>query len=194
LEAFRTLRANLLFACPSEVGNVVLITSPCSGDGKTTCAYSLASALARAGRSVLVIDTEPHRDSGRRLEDSEGRNDLAAILEGGVGWRTATLPVAVSPSCRFDAIRVGGSASSELLSSRAMREFIADARLSYAWVIIDAPSYSGLSDALMLSATADCVLTVLRPQHTPKRLAAENVRRLAAIPAHYALVLNDVRF
>ena len=39
------------------VGKVVLVTSPGPGDGKTTCALSLAAMLAADNRRVLVIDT-----------------------------------------------------------------------------------------------------------------------------------------
>jgi Mrp family chromosome partitioning ATPase len=73
-----------------------------------------------------------------------------------------------------------------------MREFIDEARLGYDFVLLDAPSYPVMSDALILAAMADWVLNVVRPQHTTRRLAAENARWLSAGATPYAFVLNDV--
>jgi Mrp family chromosome partitioning ATPase len=49
IEAFRALRAGLYGALPSRRGGVVLVTSPCLGDGKTTCTLGLAARLAADG-------------------------------------------------------------------------------------------------------------------------------------------------
>jgi tyrosine-protein kinase Etk/Wzc len=190
LEAFRTLRTNLYDARAWGRGTVVLMTSPCNGDGKTTCAYSLASTLARAGTSVLLVDTDL-RDDEEDLDAMPGK-DLGAVLQGRDSWRNVTQEVTVSHSCQFQIIR-GGAASAELLLTPAMRDFIAEARTTYDFVLLDSPSFPGLSDALVLASLADCVLSVIRLEHTHRKPAAENVQRLSASAGTYGLILNDVR-
>jgi len=195
VEAYRTLRTNLIYACPREIGNVILITSPCSGDGKTTCARSLASSIARISRSVLLVDAgvgaPPTTGTG---SSADGRDGLGAILEGHDVWRAAVRSVSVSEACRFDVIRGGGAhALGDLVSSTSMRDFVAEARRTYDFVIFDAPSYPAFSDALVLSSLADCVLSVVRPRHTSKRLAAENARRLSGGAGQFGIVINAVR-
>jgi tyrosine-protein kinase Etk/Wzc len=192
LEAFRTLRINLYEARTRGIGNVVLLTSPCKGDGKTTCAYSLASTLARAGTSVLLVDTDLHDGVGRSRDDDTGGRDLRAVLKGWEPWRNVVQAVTVPSGCSFHVMH-GGPASAELLLTPTMRQFVTDARTSYDFVILDSTSFPGLSDALVLMPLADCVLSVIRLEHTHRKLAAENVQRLSATAAPYGVILNDVR-
>ena len=193
LEAFRTLRTNLYDLRVWGRGTVVLLTSPCEGDGKTTCAYSLASTLARAGTSVLLVDTDL-RDPDDAA-DSFGLvgKDLHSVLQGLEQWRDVVQRVKVSEHTGFHVIRGGGPASAELLLAPAMRDFIGEARTTYDFVLLDAPSYPGLSDALVLASLSDCVLSVIRLEHTHKRLAAENVQRLSSAVSMYGLILNGAR-
>ncbi len=74
-EAFRILRTSLRHWAALGRGGVLLVTSPHSGDGKTTVALSLASVLAAEGKRVLVIDADMTRARAR----SEPANDGATL-------------------------------------------------------------------------------------------------------------------
>jgi Mrp family chromosome partitioning ATPase len=190
-EAFRTLRTNLLHASGGHdgpVGQVVLITSPGKGDGKTTCSYSFASMLARSGSSVLVVDTDL-RDKAQ----GAASGNLRAVLEGRETWESMVEQVTVAPGCQFDVIHGGGPASSELLSMNRMRELISEARWTYGYVVLDSTSFPAFSDALLLLPLADCILSIVRLEHTHRRLAVENARRLSECGALYGVVLNGAR-
>src|SRR5690606_24376481 len=68
VEAFRTLRTRLSFALQEQgSGGVILITSPCLGDGKTTCTFALAWMRAADGKRVLVLDTDLRNPSHAKL-------------------------------------------------------------------------------------------------------------------------------
>ena len=84
-EAFRHLRTGLYQDGPG--GQVVVITSPSAGDGKTLCTLSLASALAADGKRVLVLEADMHRPSMARLLDLPRGGDLGICWPGGrPGW------------------------------------------------------------------------------------------------------------
>lgn len=58
-ERVRELRTNLRFAVPAGSGTPprsIAVTSPSTGEGRTTTAIDLAAALAESGRSVIVVD------------------------------------------------------------------------------------------------------------------------------------------
>jgi tyrosine-protein kinase Etk/Wzc len=190
VEAFRTLRANMYGACSRERGNVVLFTSPSSGDGKTTCTYFLASLLSSAGRSVLVVDTGLERASRSRRRAAD--KGLAEVLYRKEPWDRVPREVQVSESCSFHAIGRGGDGTTDLLSSGAMVEFVEEVRSAYDFVLLEAPSYPAVSDTLVLAEMADCVVAVVRLEHTPRTLAEENVRGLSTVVENYGVVLNDM--
>jgi tyrosine-protein kinase Etk/Wzc len=194
LEAFRTLRANLNAACGRDRGSVVLFTSPYSGDGKTTCAYWLASTLARSGRSVLLVDAGLRSSTrfdpkGPRIKKARGLGD---VLMGQERWQDVLTEISVANGCSFRAIGGGETASTDLLSSNAMLDFVSQARLAYDFVLLEAPSYPAVSDTYVLAGLATCVVSVLRLEHTSRALASENVRQLLTTAPAFGVVVNDV--
>ncbi len=189
-EAFRTLRASLTLQPSSQQhGQVVLITSPSPGDGKTTCAFGLAAALAAEGKFVLLIDADVRKPShhimtGRRLGPG-----LSDVMRGRFDWKQAMhrMPVAVG---EFFFITAGEGASPELLSADAMAPLFASLRTLFDWIVIDMASFPLVSDALSLGPYADHVISVVRLGHTSRSLASQHVRRLAPHVHSYRLVVN----
>jgi tyrosine-protein kinase Etk/Wzc len=191
VEAFRTLRANLEYSRAGAARQVILITSPNPGDGKTTCTLSLAAVLAASGQHVLVVDADLRKQTHHVLEGHTPGVDLRTMLSGDCQWQDIVRPVAVSVG-EFDSIVAGGMAPVELLSSARMMRFLAEARSTYDFVLLDTPSYPLVSDALILSNAADCVLSVLRMEHTSRKLAADHVFKLCSRAELCALILNDL--
>ena len=91
---------------------------------------------------------------------------------------------------RFDSIGAGVNTPVELLSSPRMAELLVRARHHYDYVLLDAPSFPLLSDALMLTRYSDFVLSVIRLGNTPRKLAEEHVRAFSGKQAGHALVVN----
>jgi tyrosine-protein kinase Etk/Wzc len=192
VEAFRTLRANVYGACLRERGNVVLFTSPCSGDGKTTCANLLASSLARGNRSVLFVDAGLRPKDDARASDPQGLG-LSDVLSGRRHWREVVREHDLPSSYRFWSIRGGREESTDLLSSPAMVEFMCQVRAIFDFILVEAPSYPAVSDTLILSRMADYVVDVIRVEYTSRALALDNFQLLAVSASRYGLALNDVR-
>jgi tyrosine-protein kinase Etk/Wzc len=189
-EAFRTLRANLYLASDPSRGNVVLLTSPVPGDGKTTTTIFLAAVLAADGKQVLVIDADLRKPSHDQLLHHTNELGLRGVLSGQCNWRDAVQPV-VSAFGEFYSIGAGKLAPAELLSGERMTRFIAETRARFDYVLIDAASFPLVADALVLAREADCVLSVLRLQHTPRKITSEHTQRLFESSGSYGIVIND---
>ena len=190
IEAFRALRAGLYGALPSRRGGVVLVTSPCLGDGKTTCTLGLAARLAADGKRVLVLDVDLRRPVQHALFGCAPERDLGSVLEGRLSLDEAARAVH-APGGHFHSLGARQQLAVELLSSDRMLELLSEARAAYDFVLLDAPSAPLVSDALVLAAHADCVLSVLRLQHTPRRLTEEHLERLSALTESLGVIIND---
>jgi tyrosine-protein kinase Etk/Wzc len=191
VEAFRALRTRLYqTALAPEGGQVLLVTSPSRGDGKTTVVLSLASVLAADGKSVLVLDVDLRQGKAPSGLDAPREADLRAALIGQCTFQEAVQRMTVAGG-EYDFLGPDGAAPVELLASARMTEFLDDARLIWDYVLIDVPSFPLVSDALSLAPAVDAVLSVIRLDATPARTALEHARRLSTVARAHALIVND---
>lgn len=74
-----TLVANIELACLADAPRTFAVTSAVSGEGRTTIAVNLATALARKGKRVLLVDADLHQS---RRRDVAGLPGLASLGSG----------------------------------------------------------------------------------------------------------------
>lgn len=190
-EAFRGLRTNL-YRSGAGGGNgahVILVTSPSPDDGKTTCVSWLAAALAADERRVLVVDADLRKArSSYDTELADGRG-LQDILRDEATF-DETVQYMPLPASLFAVVSSGGSGPPELLTSGRMQAFLEHVRAHFDYVLIDAPSFPFVSDALILSLHVDQVLSVIRLDHTARSVTDEHLQRLAESAPRVAVVVN----
>lgn len=156
--AFRTLRANLEPRLRAESIETIVVTSPGTGDGKTTVAAVLSESLARLGKRVLLVDADMHRPQLARVSGAPGDGGLSAVLRGQAGLAKA--------------VRKGWHESLSLLPTLADQEasdliarrfagVIADAQARFDITVIDTPPLLGPDDARSVAAAAQGVLLVV---------------------------------
>jgi tyrosine-protein kinase Etk/Wzc len=190
-EAFRGLRTNL-YRSGAAGGNgarVILVTSPNPDDGKTTCVSWLAAALAADERRVLVVDADLRKARSSYDTDLSDGRGLQDILRDEATF-DETVQYMPLPASLFAVVSSGGSAPPELLTSGRMQAFLEQVRSHFDFVLIDAPSFPFVSDALILSLHVDLVLSVIRLDHTARSVADEHLQRLAESAPRLAVVVN----
>ncbi len=81
-EAYRTLRATIARRPTEDKGaQVILVTGPSVGEGKSTTAINLASSLAVTGNDVILIEADLRRPSlGPALELKPDRGGVVSVL------------------------------------------------------------------------------------------------------------------
>ncbi len=191
-EAYRTLRASLLFNREREHGNVILVTSSIPQEGKSTTAVNLARAFAESGDPTLVVDFDLRRSSVHthlRLYREPGLTDYC------------------SKDLRFDIIcqstrqeNLSAVTSGKLppnppalIGSLAVKRFLEACRERYTWIIVDAPPVVSVTDPLLLAKLADMVLMVVRANQVDRKLARRSLTALRRTEARIAgVVLNGV--
>lgn len=198
-EPFQLLRSNLRFFNVAAPAKVVMMTSPMSGDGKSTVSLGLAQAAARAGGRVLLVDCDLRKASlERRLVLTESGPGVAAILAGESDLRSAVVGVPASKASddvHFDFLSGGGPVpnATELFESAAAERLIDEMRESYDLVVLDTPPITVVSDAIPIVGLSDGVVVVLRPGSTHRDTAARLRDQLASAETRVlGIVVNAV--
>lgn len=189
-EAFRSLRTSVHFLYPDSPAQVILVTSPATGDGKTTVALNLAVALGASGDSVVLVDADLRRAGLTRMLSLDRAGGLTAAIR--------------DPSLLPDLLQSGPHVNVQVLSSGALPPDPAEmlgslnmASLLQAMaehadkVILDCSPVIPVTDAVTLSTQVDTVVLVVREKASKRAELAETVRRLQGVGARLAgFVLN----
>ncbi len=200
-EAFRHLRTNLYLACPGQPPKVLLLSSASPGDGKTLCSHALAAALAADGKHVVLIDADMRRHWADADGNDGGGRGLSDVLAGRCHWSEVVrgtpedaIKSPIRVGATFDAILAGASVAgpAELLSGPAFGQLLNDLRASYDFVVIDSPPFPLVVDALVISAHADWVLTVLRIGNSFRDAAGAHLQRFGLLDARHGIIINGV--
>lgn len=162
-ESYRSIRTNIEFIRRNESVQVMLVTSPHSGDGKTTTASNLAISLAQAGRRVLLIDADLRRPSQHLLYGLSTDKGLVHVLKGLLPINTVIQNTSVE---NLDLIAAGPTVDnpSELLASTALVDFVEQVRKLYEVVIFDSSPLLAVTDPSIISSLVDGIVLVLRPR------------------------------
>jgi capsular exopolysaccharide synthesis family protein len=190
-EAYRAVRTSVQFGTDGTARTIV-ITSPSPRDGKSTLSSNLAIAMAKAGKSVLIIDADFRSPSQHRIFGVSGEVGFASVLEAGEMVDRAIRRTTVEG---LHVIPAGPSVSSpsELLNSAALGEILDDLAKQYDHVVIDTPPVLRVDDARIVAASCDSTVLVLRADKSNRKLAEESRDRLSAVGARLlGVVLNDI--
>ena len=190
-DAYRTVRTSLLLSTAGTPPQMVLVTSPVPGDGKTTTTINIAVVFAQKQRSVLLVDCDLRRSDIHHALNLHPTGGLSAALVGEDPRRfyithpqlpnLTILPAGKRPPMPPD-----------LLDSDRMRELIAQWRQEFSQIIIDAPPVLGLSDAVILATIADTVVLVVRAKQSRRQDLRHAVEVLGNVDAHLVgAIVND---
>ena len=193
-EAYRTLRGTLAVARRGKANEAraILIAGSSPSEGKTTTGINLASSLAAAGHSVILIESDLRRPSISRALDVRAVRGVVSVLIDSVALEDAlvTSP-ALGPNLGLLLADYEGGWISELFALPSARELIDHAKELADYVIIDSPPLTDVVDALPLASYVDDVLLVVRIGGTKLAKLAQLGELLAenAIkPAGFAVV------
>jgi polysaccharide biosynthesis transport protein len=171
LESMRMLRSNLGTAGFGEGTRSLLVTSPVSGEGKSTLAVNLALIMALSGRRVVLVDADLRNPAIHRYLGLANGRGLSDTLAGKGAWsanvQLVDLTRFVDPQmelvrkpAHFLCLTSGPTPSnaSEMLESPAMSGMLAELEDLADYVILDGPPMLTASDALTIAKQAGGVL------------------------------------
>jgi capsular exopolysaccharide synthesis family protein len=160
-EQYRALRTRIVNA-DHRTSNVVLVTSPGRGEGKSVTASNLALAMAQEyQRRACIVDADLRSPQVAKLFGIPEGPGLSDVLLG-----TATLEEALVmiEEYQITVLPAGRAAThpAELLGTTAMRRALEALRSQFDRVVIDTPSANPLADVGILTPLVDSVVLVVR--------------------------------
>jgi tyrosine-protein kinase Etk/Wzc len=162
MEALRSLRTSLHFARFKTKNNMLMITAPSPGVGKTFVCANLAVTMAQAGQRVLLIDADMRRGTLHHAMGARAENGLSELISGQIPLETALRKVAGAENLSFISRGDVPPNPSELLMHPNFGELLEQLAPLYDIVVIDTPPVLAVTDAAVIGHQAGTCLMVVR--------------------------------
>jgi capsular exopolysaccharide synthesis family protein len=189
-EAYRVLRTTLQFVSLERAASVIQVTSPSTGDGKTTTVANLAVAMAAAGQRVTIMCCDLRRPRVHLFFDLSNDVGVTSVISGEATLESALQEV---PGLPLKVLSSGPKPinPAEIISSNQMQELIAQLRAQSDVVIIDSAPVLPVTDAAALSSHVDGVILVASTYNSTQRQVHGALETLRLVEAPMiGIVLN----
>lgn len=189
-EAYTTVLSNLAFSTDHGVPRLFMVTSTGQAEGKSTSVLALAAGVARAGKSVVVVDADMRIPTIDKRIDKRGTDGLSNYLAGDDNLDS------MLHTLEFGNLRVMPSgpippSAPDLLSGERMGMLVRELLKRFDHVVIDAPPILGLADAALIARNVEGVVFVAEAERAAVRAISDAVGRLRTAKARvFGLVLT----
>ena len=177
VDAYLSIQTNLRFTTPDGVPRTFSVTSTRAGEGKSTSALALATLLARAGRSVVLVDGDMRSPSVHELLALDNTYGLSDFLT-----RREKLEALLRQSeiLGISVVTAGQSPpnAAELLAGDRFDVFVDEVSRRFDHVIIDSPPVLGLADAPLIGSKVDGVIYAVEAHGTKMSRVRIGINRL----------------
>jgi capsular exopolysaccharide synthesis family protein len=173
-EAIRTIRTGVVLSSLNNPAKVIVVTSTVPGEGKSTIALNLGSAMGQMEKT-LVIGADLRRPSlAQKCELEANHNGLSHFVAGVAELEEciehlAELHIDVMPSGLIPTNPL------EMISSSRFVDALTELRDQYDRIVIDSAPLQAVSDALILSSYADAVIYVVKADSTPATMVQKGI-------------------
>ena len=161
IESLRSFRTALHFSMLDSKNNIVLITGPTPGMGKSFVSVNFAAVLALSGKKVLLVDADLRKGHLNQYFGLPRENGLSELVAG-----SCTLAQVLRKDVieNVDFISTGALPRnpSELLAHKNVASLLQDLSASYDYVLIDTPPVLAVSDTLSIGRCAGTTFMVAR--------------------------------
>ncbi len=192
-EAYRTLRTNIQFMTLDNLTKTILVVGPHIACGKTTTVVNLGLAMAQAGSSVLLVDTDLRRPKLHTIFNCKNFFGLTSMLiEEDLNMNAARHRTHIP---NLDVIPSGPVPPNpaELLASRKMHRAMKEFEQRYDYIILDSPPMLSITDASIVSSLADATVLVLAYGETTREEAQRVHQQLQMAKANViGVIINGI--
>jgi tyrosine-protein kinase Etk/Wzc len=176
IESLRNFRSALQFCLKQSRNNIVLITGPTEGLGKSFVSVNLACIVAASGKRVLLVDGDLRDGHLHRYFGKLRVNGLSDILNGAEVSNCITSNVIEN----LDLLTTGHLPAnpSEVLLRNELAQCLSGLSSRYDLILIDAAPLLPVADSLIIGSHGGSIFLVTRSGVTRPGDIAESLKRL----------------
>ncbi len=193
MESLRSFCTALQFAMLEARNNLVMISGPTPGVGKSFVMVNSAAVLAASGKRVLMLDIDLRKGYLNQYFGLPREDGMAELL---AGKRTFDQVVHrnILPNLDFVSTGVLPSAPHVLLQYGSMKQFLEKLSEKYDLVLLDTPPVLAVTDATVLSEHVGTTILVARENVTTLADLNETAKRLTQVGSKVSgVVFNALR-
>ena len=192
-EAYRGVRTSLYFSTRGKGHQVIQVTSPNPGDGKSTLAANLAASIAQSGKRVILLDADFRKPRVHKIFGlGKAEVGLASVIAGEADLESAIYSCEV-PGLSILPCGPRPANPADLLTSALFSEILDEIKKDYDFVLIDTPPILAVSDPSVVAPRVDGVILTIRMTKYSRPMAEQAKERLQALGANVlGVVVNGM--
>ena len=180
-EAIKTIKTNIQFTMPDREIKTILITSSLPGEGKSFVSSNLAVAYAKAGKKVLLVDTDMRRGRLHKVFKANGEKGLSNLLIDSETRYDSYIQKTMIENVSVITRGIIPPNPSELLSSNNNKKLIKYLENKFDIIIFDGCPVGGLTDSLIMAKLVDRAVIVTALNQTPIEMLKNTKKTLENI-------------
>ncbi|MBI1340911.1 AAA family ATPase [bacterium] len=194
-EAFRNIRASIVFADLDKAARTVAVVSSLPDEGKTTISYCLGRMSAMSGTKTIVIDGDFRR---RQLTEIAGLEPERGLLEYLFGETSLSDAVSVDAQTGLHILPLTDRKHTprDVFGSRAFDALLTTLKQTYDLIVIDTGPILLMAETRVVASKVDQVLVAARWRKTNRASLHETLALLKDFKANLTgivLTMVDLR-
>ncbi|RJX23786.1 MAG: polysaccharide biosynthesis tyrosine autokinase [Dethiobacter sp.] len=193
VEAYHSLRTNILFSGLDKPIRSILVTSPLPDGGKTTTVSNLGVTISRTGARVIIVDGDLRRPAIHRVFGLDNKVGLTNLL---VEENLTVEDALQETEAENLYILTSGPLPpnpSELLVSAAFSRLLEKIKEQCDFLLIDSSPALAVTDPALLSRYVDGTILVINFGDIPREVAQKAKEQLENVKANIiGVVLNKI--
>jgi polysaccharide biosynthesis transport protein len=176
LDSFRKLRA----AAVNQAGGrkSFLVTDVCENNGAPAVAVGLANAIARAGKTVLIVDADPRAHEIAKALNVNAEKSLSDVLSGTCSAEQAICSTSVNGLSMISGAESNDEDLTDLLASDQFARLMEELMPKFDEIVISTPSEIRYPDADNIAKLFGAVIMVAKYGSTPYHEFKDSFQRL----------------
>ena len=177
IESLRSFRTTFQNTAVRFKNNVVMITGPTAGVGKSFVSANFAAVMASSGKRVLLIDSDFRNGHLHRYFGLERKGGLSDLIS---GMRQPAQVIHRGVVENLDFLSTGSLPPnpSEFLLHKNFGDLLKLLSTGYDYILVDPPPILAVSDSLVIGAHAGAVFILTRSDITTDSEINESIKRL----------------